>query len=571
MLQSWNQLEGALQKGYDYGAAGMRIRRLTSIPEISAQIDQQQLDAKKRMPYMCSWAYELLRNDRASVTTDLRRFHWCYRSLFGTRPARCKDGQRQCDGASPQGCQRFKGAVVADQSAHDLECDSSCRRLFWDRASFVNVPGAKAVCLTATDEKHLRYREASNKTLAISHVWSHGQGGRPESTGFNSCLHNRYAKVAKHFGCDSYWMDTPCIPNEKALRSECINNINKIFNQSMVTLVCDRDLMSIDVSNLTMDLKEAILATVLVSDWNLRAWTLLEAMRGRTNIHLLCKGNEVLGFKETLKDVSTMGRIDLATLFLATQHLLPAPDIDDCVLFDEPLVSEEDRMTQLGFISLGEASILLSRRHASRDRDDVVIWSLLVREKAIKDAAELWKSEVGSKINTGFLMSSSPRLQGHRGFSWAPTCLTPPPPPSTGSNQERYYPAYDGNNTQTGLITADGLQAKWLIHKFLLTSPDCDLRFPQNVRIARRYLPNYRWGAIFRPGQCPGTRYVAAPYKGKTESPLVAICGSHDGRCWEWRTVYEWDTSDPLADFDPYFRKPDAPPMDFILEQVLLV
>lgn len=58
--------------------------------------------------------------------------------------------------------------------------------------------------------------------------------------------------------------------------------------------------MSIDISNLTTELRESILATVLVCDWNSRAWTLLEAMRGRRNIHLLCKRNEVITFKEAL-------------------------------------------------------------------------------------------------------------------------------------------------------------------------------------------------------------------------------------------------------------------------------
>lgn len=573
MLSFWCMLGNQLRNGYDFRVRATNIHGLTSISQISAHLSSQELDEKRKAPYMCGWAYQLLRDDRACVTTDLRRFHWCYHGLFGTRPARCKDGQQQCEGGSPLNCQRFRGAVVSDQSAHDSGCDRNCGRLFWDRASFLSVPGAKAVCLTATDDKHVRYCKASDRTLAISHVWSHGQGGRPDTTGFNACLHRRYVKIAKHFKCDSYWMDTPCIPQEHALRAECIDNINKIFIESMVTLVCDRDIMDIDIGNLTLDLKESILATVLVCDWNIRAWTLLEAMRGRQNIHLLCKENEVLCLKDTLQDVNENGRIDLAILFLTTQHLLPAPELDTVDLFDQPLeeIPEEDITLHLGLISLAEASILLSHRHATRDGDNVVIWSLLAREKAIQDVAELWKNQVGYKIHTGFLMSSSPRLRGHPSFGWAPSCPTLQPPPSTESKDRRVYLAYDGNNTQEGLITSEGLRAKWLVHKFLLSSADYDLRFPKNVQIARRYLEGYCWGALLRPGQVPGKRYTPAPYQGKAKTPLLAVCGSHNGQCWEWKGVYEWDVGDPLPDIEPDFRKPEAPPMDFLLEEILLV
>ena len=571
MLHFWRKMEDHLRLGYDYSNRGMEIRGLAPIPEIFAQRFSQHLEDQNMAQYMCSWAFELLRNDRACITTDLRRFHWCYKALFGGRPPRCQDGQQQCGGGSPENCQRFKGAVVLDQSAHNSICNKSCGRLFWDRTSFINVSGAKAVCLTATDDEQLRYRKTSGKTLAISHVWSHGEGGRPDTTGFNVCLHHRYRRLAEFFGCDSYWMDTPCIPSEKVLRSECIGNINTIFTQSRVTLVCDRDLMDIDVSNLTMDLQEAILATVLVCDWNVRAWTLLEAMRGRHNVHLLCKGNEVVSFQETLKSVHKYGRIDLDILFLTTQHLLPPPPIDDWEVLGGSMIDEQGRRIQLGFVSLGEASILLSHRHATRDGDDVVIWSLLANDVAIKSAAELWKSQIGAEVQTGFLMSSSPRLQGHTGLGWAPSCPALHPPASNDSNHESMYLAYDGLNTQRGIITSEGLQAKWLIHKFLPSSADYDFRFPRNVAIAARYLQHYRWGAFLRPGQLPGPRYVPAPYQGMAKEALVAICGSNDGRRWEWKSVYEWDISDPLPDIYIYKRDPDAPPGDFLLEDVLLI
>lgn len=103
----------------------------------------------------------------------------------------------------------------------------------------------------------------------MSHVWSHGQGGKPENTlvdgergGLNSCLHNRYTSIARKLGCDSYWMDTACIPEDHSLRAESIAKINGVFSDSKVTLVCDRDLEDIDISDLNLGLRESILATV---------------------------------------------------------------------------------------------------------------------------------------------------------------------------------------------------------------------------------------------------------------------------------------------------------------------
>jgi hypothetical protein len=84
-------------------------------------------------------------------------------------------------------------------------------------------------------------------------------------------------------GCNSYWMDTPCIPEDHQLRDEAIGEINAVFDSCHATLMCDRDTMQIDASDLTVELMEAIIATVLVCDWNMRAWTLLEAMRKKAS------------------------------------------------------------------------------------------------------------------------------------------------------------------------------------------------------------------------------------------------------------------------------------------------
>lgn len=578
MLYYWNLLGHQLRQGYNFSENKfLAIQGLASIPDLFTEHNLQQLERAKKTPYMCRWAYELLRNDRSCVSMDLRRFHECYNRLFRDRPARCMDGHQQCDGRSSEGCRRFAGTETRNQSAHDWKCQEKCQRLFWDRKSFIGVVGPKAVCVESTDDNKLRYCTASKQTLAISHVWSHGQGGRPDydqeghhdqvgvptATGFNSCLHHRYAGVAKFLGCDSYWMDTPCIPEEEPLRSECINNINWIFTNSKVTLVCDRDLMNIDVSALTMELRESILAVLLVCDWNVRAWTLLEAMRGRNNIHLLCKRNQVICFKELLTTVHQEGRTDIASLFLTSQHLMPhvppPPDGFSPNMFYVP-EEEEDKMKQMGFVSVAEGGTLLGHRHASRRGDDILIWSLLVHEKATKNVVQLWKSQLGKMISTGYLLSSAPRIQGRQGLSWAPCSPTLQSPPNAELTGESIYFPYDESDALGGHMTLEGLQAEWFVHKFSTSKSVGDEStndmgnttsiIPRIIGISARYLEGYQRGALLRPCAANGPRRVPPQYRGNAREPLLAVCGSSDERRWEWRGVYEWNSDVILPEFE---------------------
>ena len=203
--------------------------------------------------YMCGWAFELMRADTCAVGLDFRNFFQRFSAAFADCNSRCISGQHaSCKGEQPDSCQRFKGMKIENQSAHHGDCLGGCGRLTWNKTSYVSVLGARAVALgnRAIQEK-LMYCQASDQTLAISHVWSHGQGGRPEvGYGLNCCLHERYTSIAESLGCDSYWMDTPCIPEDHELRREAILKINEIFENSKVTLVCDRDLMRIDATEL---------------------------------------------------------------------------------------------------------------------------------------------------------------------------------------------------------------------------------------------------------------------------------------------------------------------------------
>ncbi|CZR67616.1 uncharacterized protein PAC_17515 [Phialocephala subalpina] len=516
--------------------------------------------------YMCRWAFELLRTDRGAIGVDFRRFHERYATLFEDRPARCCDAGNSvyvpCDGKAPENCMRFRGMKIEDQSAHDASCSKDCTRLFWDADSFKNVVGARAVSIEHTNATHLGYIAASEKTMAISHVWSHGQGGRPEegTTGFNSCLHTRYSSLARSIGCDSYWMDTPCIPGlheNQELRTDAINKINEVFATSRVTLVCDRDLMDIDVSNLSPELQECILAALLVCDWNVRAWTLLEAMRGRRNIHLLFKNNAILPCKFLLSTVLHEGSIDLAILFLTAQHLIPNQ------LAPNQKVNAYNRMLNMGFINVEEAGCLLNHRYATRPGDGVVIWSLMCEEKASHSAIEFWKSRIDRTLNTGFLMSSVPRI-GDKGdipgFNWAPARPDLSPPSNNHGETEARYHSFDGEGSSAGIITENGFQAKW---STAIIKPQSTLgrissrvskmsrrKTPGQIRkITDKYLTGWKMGAFLTPLP-ENLGVISVEYKGNVGGTLLAVVGSNDrGETWCWRGVWEWVEGEKLPEF----------------------
>lgn len=349
-----------------------------------------------------------------------------------------------------------------------------------------------------------------------------GQGGRPE-TGFNNCLHLRYSRIARSLGCDSYWMDTPCIPTDRQLRTESIANINDVFMNAKVMLVCDRDIMEMDISNMTTAIYETLLITAIVSDWNTRAWTFFEAFRARRTIHLLCRNNAVVSLKQVIESVHSKGALDIANLLLAMPHFLSP--LDDRILASPKFEGRQG--FEAGYLSIEMSGSLLSHRPASRPGDDFVIWSLLISEKTIFHSAEaFWKSMQGlafqtsaktgnifssaATIGTGYLVSSAPRLK-MRGLGWAPA--SPALHPSTKSEQYG-LDVFDGGKSQPGYITADGLVADWLLCKFHATgframinsmAARLWMRFPDSqcphnlARIRAQYLQGYRWGAILCP------------------------------------------------------------------------
>ena len=558
------------QISWDFTLKGMELCPSLSIQEMS------KTQASLRKPrYMCGWAFELLRSDPVCIGLDFRRFFSRYRMVFGGEPGRCikNHPEASCLGDEPDRCQRFKGMKIDNQSAHEISCDGGCERLFWDDASYRSTTGARAVGLESSESrKGLFYRQASSSTLAISHVWSHGQGGRPErgpletGHGLNTCLHQRYVSIARSLGCDSYWMDTPCIPENHKLRKEAIERINEVFENSKVTLVCDKDLMAIDASNLTIEVSELILTTILVCDWNLRAWTFLEAFRGRSNVRVLCKNNVVLSLKEVVEIVYREGAIDIGLLLLSAPHLLPSRITR--AIRNRPSKSYID-----GFLTVETGGSLLSHRAASRKGDDIVIWSLLLDDKVYNDAEAFWRSREGTTLPTSFLVSSAPRLHKKKGLTWAPSS-----PIAQSTRQRLQYPAtrylaYDGSESDNGSVQSAGFLANWLAYDFTgpcigskLLSSIANINiapeqrwYRNNMRTIRsRYLRGYCWGALLRPINRRGN-FLPAINRDDVRRILLVVCASNHRltvRCdtdvsipWKWRGVYEWDMAEPLPKF----------------------
>ena len=561
MLFFYYTLGGQMRRGYRSDTN--EDQRLQPTPYSPRQYDLG------RSGYLCRWAYELLRTDPAAAGADLRRFHERYESLYADRLPRCRTTDTgvyvPCDGKAPENCGRFKGMHIEDQSTHVPSCLKSCPRLYWDEASFKNVTGARAVSVNEEPTGcRLKYVAASSQTMAISHVWSHGQGGRPEegTTGFNACLHNRYCSIARSIGCDSYWMDTPCIPGlhkNLDLRREAIDKINQVFSESKITLISDRDIMDIDVSSITLGLQESILAAFLVCDWNVRAWTLLEATRGTGNLYLLFKDDRILSFNQILETVYTEGNMDIAILFSDAPHLLPLRP------------NNYENLEYSDYIEADRAAYLLSHRYATREGDEIVIWSLLCNEKASHSAEEFWRTRVGHTLTTGFLMSSVPRMKDCPGLTWAP--LRPDLQETSRRSQGSFllpspsFNAFDGQGSELGFIRKDGFSARWLVHVIQRPPSTPISRTVYRIRdrvtprsrksrpisqvgtIANIYLREDQMGALLQPKTL--FRDHAFGYRGKANGTLLAVVGSNNGgSSWRWKGIYEWNEKEPLPRFE---------------------
>ncbi|KAG6990974.1 hypothetical protein G7Y79_00059g091590 [Physcia stellaris] len=537
----------------------LNFKIFNPIAGMSIQQMSKKFAATEKPTYMCGWAFELIRSSQSAIALDFRNFFRRFAVAFVDRDGRCiSDPQSSCKGEEPGSCQRFRGLKIRDQSAHH-NCSGGCERLTWDRNSYISVHGGRAVDCEDT-EHTLIYRQATSETLAVSHVWSHGQGGRPEvGHGMNHCLHQRYSSIARSLDCHSYWMDTACIPEDHNLRREAISKINEVFENSKATLVCDRDLMSIDATNLSVEICETIIVTVMVCDWNLRAWTFLEAVRGRHNIYILCKDQRIISLREVASIAIRHASLDIVLLLLNATHLLP----------------KSSRRRVLPYLNLETAGCLLSHREASRPGDNIVIWNLLLGNEFSDNAKAFWKGKEGQNLQTSFLFSSAPRLKT-RTLRWAPSSPTAELLTDKSDGSKYRLLATVGRNSTRCRITKDGLDSEWRMYTFgggfkcfklmsylyrLHTVPE-ELRYQNNLHYIRQtYLRGYDYGALLRP---TGDAWDPIDYRSNAGRIIVAVCGAKERRSWTgerdnrsfwtWRGIYEWDDTERLPKFTPRHR-----------------
>ena len=155
---------------------GLVLRGTFPSPNITIHEMSRLVSSNHRSPYMCGWNFELLRVNSICIGADFRRFHQRFNVEFSIYPARCLAEQpHACEGDNPKNCQRFQGMIIEDQSAHDPSCSEECRQLVWDEMSYRSISGARAVRLIRdgpSPDRVLEYENVSDKTLAISHVWS---------------------------------------------------------------------------------------------------------------------------------------------------------------------------------------------------------------------------------------------------------------------------------------------------------------------------------------------------------------------------------------------------------------
>ena len=129
-------------------------------------------------PYLCNWAFELLRGSRSSLALDFRLMISLFDGQFPGAKGRCMQGSDEaCKGDLPDSCHRFTGSEAKSQSAHAALCNGNCVRIRWSESSYRDCPSPRAV-LADQSQSSLHYCRSSSNTMAISHVWSHGQGGR---------------------------------------------------------------------------------------------------------------------------------------------------------------------------------------------------------------------------------------------------------------------------------------------------------------------------------------------------------------------------------------------------------
>jgi len=199
--------------------------------------------------------------------------------------------------------------------------------------------------------------------------------------------------------------------------------------------------------------------------------------------------------------------------------------------------------------------------------------------KLAGSAEEMWRNKIKARVNTGYLMSTAPRLENVRGFSWAPK--NPGVYADLPDDSNTSYFAFEGAGSVQGEITSRGLKADWLAYPVdesesqLYAQPPVMMLTPQSdgttssVPLLRNKKINDCWGKAVGLLKSYEGVYLLQPMSATTSGPYlgargrgvlesggtpIAICVSNDMECWEWKGVYEWPMDLKLPEFEPEFE-----------------
>ncbi|KAI4215746.1 MAG: hypothetical protein LQ351_001733 [Letrouitia transgressa] len=475
--------------------------------------------------YMCSWAYEHLKLQPSCIGMDLRRLIQRFNSTWGQRSGRCRTG-------SSSSCVGRINLLITKTAMGIAQ----------------NLCGMKA---------HIEEFEAQELYASLK---------LPPKVAFNTALsqpiplQSRMSGLTvKEAGQRMELIDVSMRGMRKLLAAMAVILIGgiRLAFPKIINYAARRFKVSTELLN-----KETILATVLLSDWNTRAWTYLESMRGRNNLYLLCKNSYCIKFLDLIQDIWSEGCIDIAILSLTVRHMLPAGAIGENAYL-EP------------------AGNMLSHRPASRKGDDLVIWSLLIGldksgtaqlpfgetdQNSEEFCFRFWQTFIGEWISPGFLMSSAPRLKTP-GFTWAPRTATCLP---EGADTWLKQAHFNGPPTRNVKITNQGIMGEWVWYPFqtkeflsLALSPYTSGIANRLKQICEEHLRGYSEGALIHPITEDMEAFIDPEteeldygrgnvdfigYQSRSGGTLVTILGRNEmSSCqplgWKWLCIYFWSDS----------------------------
>jgi hypothetical protein len=120
-------------------------------------------------------------------------------------------------------------------------------------------------------------------------------------------------------------------------------------------------------------------------------------MRGRKNLHFLCKDDKFVAFHEIAEQVYRYGRLDLSALLSELQHLIRPAKFHQAREgyrgWKSVAVYHDEHDVAAGIFEVYGAAALLSQRHASRGNDDVITWSLLCSRTPYSSPEDFWMKQ----------------------------------------------------------------------------------------------------------------------------------------------------------------------------------